>query len=271
MPTLHHAGLTFDYLDEGTGTPVVLLHGFPEDAASWRKVAPLLHAAGLRTLALDQRGYSPGAVPGRRRDYRIELLSADVLALLDAVDVDCAHVVGHDWGGGVAWHLAMHHPDRVSSLVVLATPHPAALLWSLPRSTQPLRSTYMLALQLPWLPERLSARMLERGLRSSGLNAHDAQRYAEKYADPARLTGPMNWYRALPFAREWAGSTVRVPTTYVWGRGDLYLGPEAARKTGDFVAADYRFVDLDASHWLPEDAADAVAAAIIDRVRSVGA
>lgn len=269
MPTFHHAGLTFDYLDEGTGEPVVLLHGFPEDATSWRRVAPLLHAGGLRTLAPNQRGYSPGAVPDRRRDYRIGLLSADVLALLDAAGIEQAHVVGHDWGGAVAWDLGMRHSDRVKSLVILSTPHPSAMLWSLPRSAQALRSTYMVAFQMPRLPERFMAREMERGLRSGGLNASDARRYAEKYADPAGLTGPLNWYRAIPFGTR--PTAVRVPTTYVWGRRDLYLGAAAAHKTGDFVRADYRFVDLDATHWLPEDAADAVADTILDRVRSVNA
>lgn len=266
MPTYTHDGLTFDYLDAGAGEPVVLLHGFPEDAASWGRVVPRLHAAGLRTLAPDQRGYSRGAAPRRRGDYTIDRLSGDVVALLDAVGADRAHVVGHDWGAGVAWDLATRHPRRVASLVALATPHPLALAWSYPRSGQVLRSWYMGAFQVPWLPERAAARILGRTLRSSGLNAADARRYAEKYADPANLSGPMNWYRALPLSQLATDPIVRVPTTYVWGSRDAYLGRAAAEKTRDFVAADYRFVELDSSHWLPQDQPDAVASAIVDRV-----
>ncbi|WP_342372486.1 alpha/beta fold hydrolase [Propioniciclava soli] len=268
MPTYTHDGLTFDYTDAGAGEPVVLLHGFPEDAQSWQRVAPLLHDAGLRTLAPEQRGYSPGAKPKRRGDYTLDKLSGDVLALLDAAGIERAHVVGHDWGGGVAWDLATRHPQRVASLVVLATPHPSAAMWAIPRSKQALRSWYMGFFQLPWLPERAGARVIERMLTSSGLNAEDARRYAERYADPARLTGPMNWYRAIPLSQPATDLTVRVPTTYVWGNGDPYLDRVAAEKTRDFVAADYRFVELDATHWLPQDEPDAVATAIIERVMS---
>lgn len=266
MPTYTHDGLTLDYTDAGAGEPVVLLHGFPEDAASWGRVAPRLHEAGLRTLAPDQRGYSPGAVPPRRGDYTIDKLSGDVIALLDAAGLDRAHMVGHDWGAGVAWDLATRHPGRVASLTALATPHPLALTWSYTRSNQMLRSWYMGLFQLPWLPEWGSARVLERTLRSSGLNESDARRYAERFATPASLTAPMNWYRGLVLSQLATDPIVRVPTTYVWGSGDAYLGRAAAEKTRDFVAADYRFVELDASHWLPQNEPDAVASAIIDRV-----
>lgn len=267
MARFTHDGLTFDYADEGAGEPVVLLHGFPEDAASWNRVTPLLHEAGLRTLTPDQRGYTPDATPRRRGDYTIDKLSGDVVALLDALGLDRAHIVGHDWGAGIAWDVATRHPRRVASVVALATPHPRALAWSYGRSTQLLRSWYIGLFQLPWLPERASAAALERSLRASGLNETDIRRYAAKYADPASLTGPMNWYRGLPLSQLATDPIVRVPTTYVWGSRDPYLGRAAAEKTGDFVAADYRFIELDASHWLPQDAAPAVAAAIIERVR----
>src|SRR3954467_12967075 len=96
ITTISNEGLTFDVLDEGPedGTPVVLLHGFPERSTSWREVAPILHAAGLRTFALDQRGYSPGARPGRRRDYRFSLLCGDVVALIEQIGSQ-VHLVGH--------------------------------------------------------------------------------------------------------------------------------------------------------------------------------
>lgn len=267
MATFEHDGLTFDYRDEGDGEPVVLLHGFPEDAQSWDRVVPHLHAAGLRTLVPDQRGYSPRANPKRRGDYTIDKLSGDVVALLDAVGLDRAHIVGHDWGGGVAWDLATRHPRRVASLVALATPHPLAVVWSFRRSNQALRSWYMGFFQLPWLPERSAAPFLERSLRATGLNPADAQRYATKYAHPASLTGPMNWYRALPLSQLSTDAVVRVPTTYIWGTRDAYLGRPAAERTAHYVEADYRFLPLDATHWLPQDQPQAVASAIIDRVR----
>jgi len=269
VPTYTHDGLTFDYFDAGSGEPVVLLHGFPEDADSWDQVATRLQAAGLRTLAPEQRGYSPGARPPRRGDYTIDKLSGDVIALLDAVGLDRAHVVGHDWGAGVAWDLATRHPRRVASLVALATPHPVAVLASSWRSGQLLRSWYMGFFQLPWLPERASVRVLERTLLRTGLNPADAGRYAERFADPRELTAPMNWYRAIPLSLLATDRIVRVPTTYLWGNRDPYLGRVAATRTAEFVAADYRFVELDARHWLPQNHPDAVASAIIDRVPGV--
>ncbi len=112
LSTFTRGDLTFELDDAGPlgGETVVLLHGFPTDRTSWHRMAPLLHAAGLRTLAPDQRGYSPGARPPGRAAYRLEELLADVLALLDAAGVERAHVVGHDWGGAVAWLLAGNHP-----------------------------------------------------------------------------------------------------------------------------------------------------------------
>ncbi len=165
-------GLHFTVDDDGPrdGDVVVLLHGFPTDRTSWRHVAPLLHAAGLRTLAPDQRGYAEGARPPGRTAYRLEELVADVLALLDAAGVERAHVVGHDWGGALAWLLAGNHPDRVASLTVLSTPHPAALSRALKSDGEQRRkSWYILAFQVPWLPERLLARLFTTVVQRTGM------------------------------------------------------------------------------------------------------
>ena len=122
-------GVRLDVRDDGPpdGEPVLLLHGFPQDGTSWSGVAPVLRRAGLRTLVPDQRGYSPGTRPRGRRAYRLELLVQDAVALLDAAGLERAHVVGHDWGGIVAWTLAAHRPERTASLTVASVPHPRAL------------------------------------------------------------------------------------------------------------------------------------------------
>ena len=127
MKSYHRDGLRFDVIDRGPrdGPAVVCLHGFPQDATAYDGVAPLLVERGMRVLAPDQRGYSAGARPTGRSAYALPELVADVLALLDAAGIDAAHVVGHDWGGAVAWALAGRHPDRVLSLTALSTPHPA--------------------------------------------------------------------------------------------------------------------------------------------------
>ena len=269
-------GVTLDVRDEGprAGEAVVLLHGFPQDARCWDDVVPVLHRAGLRTLAPDQRGYSPGARPRDVSAYRVGTLAADVLAVLDAAGVPAAHVVGHDWGGAVAWYLGSRHADRVRSLTVLSTPHPAALARSMTRSLQPLRSWYTLAVQLPVLPELVLARALGPALRLSGLPAGIAAEYAQRFGSAEALHGPLAWYRAagrrLPWEPGWPGSgalgDVTVPTTYVWGQHDPALGRAAAEDTAHHVSGTYLFVELDAGHWLPELLPAEVAGAIAHRV-----
>jgi pimeloyl-ACP methyl ester carboxylesterase len=261
-------GLQFDVRDGGPrgGEIIVLLHGFPQDSSAWDAVAPRLHEAGLRTLAPDLRGYSPGARPLRRSAYTAKEYTADLLALLDAVGVAQAHVVGHDWGGAAAWVAGCRFPERVASLVVLSTPHPAALTYALTRSTQALRSWYLGLFQLPVLPELLLSRTLHRTLTSSGLPEEPAEHYAARMRGPGALTGALNWYRGLPASMLNPVPDCPVPTSYVWGRQDFALGRVAAEATARHVGGPYRFVELDAGHWLPETRPREVASVVLDRV-----
>lgn len=148
-------GLLFDVRDSGPadGPIALLLHGFPQSAACWDQVTPLLAAAGCRVLAPHQRGYSPRARPTGRRAYRADELVADVVALVETAGGQPVHLVGHDWGAVVAWLLAAQRPELVTSLTALSVPHPAAFLRAVVSSRQALASWYMAAFQLPWLPE----------------------------------------------------------------------------------------------------------------------
>ena len=275
LTTFRHEGLTFDVRDRGPsgGEVVLLLHGYPETKESWDEVAPRLADAGYRVLAPDQRGYSPGARPRGRRAYALDHLMGDVLALADEVGAARFHVVGHDWGGVVAWALGTNHPERLASLTSLATPHPSAFARSLVTSTQLLRSWYVLFYQLPLLPELSSAsgagrRIFHRTLVRSGLSAARADHYVEVLA--AGAAGPaVNWYRALPFAPASTFGTITVPTLYVYAGKDFALSPAAAEATARFVSGDYRYEVLDgASHWLPEESADEVTPTLLDFLRS---
>jgi pimeloyl-ACP methyl ester carboxylesterase len=265
------AGLTFDVLDGGPADAshtVVLLHGFPQAATSWRTVAPALQESGLRTLAPDLRGYSPRARPGGRSSYRMAEYADDVASLLDAAGVERAHLVGHDWGGAVAWTTAGRHRDRVVSLTALSTPHPLALGWSMTHSAQALKSWYMAAFQLPFVADRLVSRTLRANLLKTGLPREFADEYAERLADPEAMHGALGFYRGIPTSRHDHVGRTRVPTTYAWGRKDFALGRAAAEATRRFVDAAYLFVELEAGHWLPERHGDEVAALILDRVQT---
>ncbi|MFZ7088345.1 alpha/beta fold hydrolase [Curtobacterium sp. RRHDQ10] len=269
---LRRGRLVFDVDDVGpeSGTPVVLLHGFPANRTGWRAVTPALTEAGLRCLAPDQRGYSVGARPPGRRNYRRDWLVDDVLALIDRLDGP-VHLVGHDWGGLVAWRLAQRAPDALRSLTVLSTPHPAAFGDAFVRSDQLVRSWYMGLFQVPWIPERvLAGRNLATALVGMGLPTHIADQYAAHLRDPAALRAALDWYRALPLPDPSSvgdvPTAVTVPTTFVWGSGDEALGRSGAERTERYVAAPYRFVEVPENHWLPETAPALVADTILDAV-----
>lgn len=277
MRTLERGGLTFDIHDGGSkdGELVVLLHGFPEDATCWNDLAVTLHREGYRTLAPDQRGYSPGARPTGRAAYKLTVLVDDVIALLDAAGAANAHIVGHDWGAVVAWALAAWHPERVRTLTALSVPHPHAFHRALLRSSQLLHSWYMVLFQLPVLPEWAmragGGRFLARNLRGMGLDEPAIERYVARMSEPGALTAALNWYRALgPTVARKVGK-VAVPTLYVWSTEDGALTRAAAEASERFVTGPYRFEVLEGfSHWLPDQAAAELAPLILEHLRAAG-
>jgi pimeloyl-ACP methyl ester carboxylesterase len=268
-------GLTFDVRDAGPadGDAVVLLHGFPQDARAWDRVAPVLHGAGLRTLAPDQRGYSPMARPRARSAYRVRALVDDVLALLDAAGLQRAHVAGHDWGAVVGWALAAWHPERVGTLTALSVPHPGAMTKAWVTSDQVVRSTYIALFQLPVLPERLllagGGAPLRRVLRQGGLPAELADHYVARMREPGALPAALGWYRALPWSGREPVGRVGIPAQLIWGARDPFLGRAGVEHTERFCRGDYRLVVLeDHGHWLPELAAERVAELVVAQVRT---
>jgi pimeloyl-ACP methyl ester carboxylesterase len=273
LVSYEHDGLTFDVRDTGPedGPVVVALHGFPQTSRSWGPVTTYLTAAGCRVLAPDQRGYSPRARPPAVSAYAMPALVGDVLALADAAGVARFDLLGHDWGGAVAWALAAGHPDRVRTLTVASTPHPRALIAAMAHG-QALRSWYMGMFQIPGLGERLfgSPRSAPRLLAS--MKMPDPDQVQAFLSDPAAARGAFNWYRA--FFRGLVGrnrvpvGVVRVPTTYVWSDADAALGRWAAEHTGEWVDADYRLAVLEGvSHWIPDERPEELAGLVLERVR----
>ncbi|GAC1341652.1 MAG: alpha/beta fold hydrolase [Candidatus Dormibacteria bacterium] len=267
-------GLLFDAAALGPpdGELVLLLHGFPQTGMAWRAVMRRLATAGYRAVAPDQRGYSPGARPAEVEAYAVAHLRADVLAMASALGARGFHVVGHDWGGVVAWSLAAEAPDRVRTVTVLSTPHPRALRDALRSSDQAMRSAYIPVLRLPLLPELalgLGGGQVLRGmLQLTGLPAPLSASYARAMTAGGALTGALNWYRALDFGERAAGP-IQVPATYVWGERDPVFSPAASRATEAQLSGDHSMVPLvGAGHWLPETRAAEVAGAVIARAGS---
>ncbi|GAA1478763.1 alpha/beta fold hydrolase [Nocardioides aestuarii] len=262
---IDHDGLRFDVRDEGPvdGDPVVLLHGFPQRASSWDRVTPRLHAEGLRTLAPDQRGYSPGARPPRRRDYTLDRLVADVEALVTAVGRP-VHLVGHDWGAAVAWLLAARRPDLVRSLVAVSVPHPGAMVAAGRRQWR--LSWYMGLFLLPGVAERQlpSPRGLG-ALRAGGMTDEMLRTFRTEVVADGALPGALAWYRAIPLTpRGLRHERVSVPTTMVWSDGDVAIARATAELAARWVDARYDLVVLPGvSHWIPDQAPAAVADAVL--------
>ena len=261
---VEHDGLSFDVALSGParGPWVVLLHGFPVDSRCFDDVVPRLHEAGLRTLTIDQRGYSPGARPEAVEDYRLDRLVDDVLGILGHLNIAYSMIVGHDWGGIVAWHLAAKHPDRFTGLVAVSTGHPSAMRDALELGDdQREKSSYIKKFVEPGAEELLAARdgVL---LRRSGVTAEEIAPLLE----PGALTGPLNWYRANftgDIAATLACPPVEIPTTMVWSDSDSALGRDQAELSSRYVYGDYRFSEIaGVDHWVPQKAAAALASEI---------
>lgn len=265
--------LTFDALVAGPdgGEGVLLLHGFPQTSRAWVDQLEVLGGAGYRAVAFDQRGYSPRARPAAVDAYRTPELTADVIGVADALGMDRFHLVGHDWGGAVAWQVGGRHGDRVRTLTAVSTPHPAAMGMALAGQTggdQAERSSYIALFREPDSQDRLladDAQVLRLLYLASGMPAGREAPYVEALGTPEALGAALNWYRAADLSLVEGLGPVRSPTMYVWSTEDPALGREAAEATASFVAGPYRFEVLEGvGHWIPEQQPDRLNALLLD-------
>lgn len=264
--------LTFDVRRAGPedGEAVMLLHGFPENSLSWSGVVPLLAGAGLRVIAPDQRGYSPGARPTGVESYTTDLLADDVVALADALGVGAFHLVGHDWGAAVSWVTASRHRERLRTLTAVSVPHLAAFGAALrDDADQQQRASYIGLLRQADKAENLlledDARRL-RAMYEGHVRPAQIDSYVAQLSAPGALTAALSWYRAMRSDLAEL-PPVTVPTTFVWSDQDAAIGRLAAERCGEFVDADYRFVELTGiSHWIPEQHPEVLAEAILARI-----
>jgi epoxide hydrolase 4 len=251
------------------GPPVVLLHGFPEFWYGWRhQIGPLV-GAGFNVVALDQRGYNTSDKPPHVRDYNLDLLAADVASVITALGVDRAAVVGHDWGGIVAWWLAVTNPERVSRLVILNAPHPTVMRGALRTDPlQMLRSWYAFLMLVPrlteWSSRRRNWHSLVRALRKSSrpgtFTDEDLIRYREAWSQSGAFTAMVNWYRAAMRSPPAARPDVRVhvPTSVLWGARDKFIRRKYAEKSVQMCDDGRLEIFEDASHWIQHEEAERV-------------
>jgi pimeloyl-ACP methyl ester carboxylesterase len=272
--SLKTSGFVFDALTSGSknGPLILLLHGFPQFADVWTTVMPELVTAGYRVIAVNQRGYSKGARPPLVSDYALIKLVTDAVGFADAVEVPRFHLVGHDWGGAVAWNVAAKHPERLNSLTVLSTPHLDALSAALNTDPdQQRRSSYFQLFRAPNHAAETAlladdAKLL-RDAYVGKLSAAEVDRNVQRFSEEGTLTGALNWYRANALGGDPLGS-IAVPTTYIWGDQDQALGEVAALATAKYISGPYRFERLNGkSHWLLEECPDTVSTLILNRVK----
>ncbi|MFJ8110982.1 alpha/beta fold hydrolase [Streptomyces sp. NPDC096132] len=266
---------TFDALVAGPpeGRPVLLLHGFPQTGRAWERQIEALAAQGRRVVAPDQRGYSPGVRPERPEDYRLDILADDVVAITEELGWAAFDLVGHDWGGAVAWWVAGAHPGRVRTLAVVSTPHPGALAEALGTDEdQRKRSQYMIDWrETPATENRMLADDAAelRAAYAGRIPQASADAHARHLSRPGALTAALNWYRAGRPDGE--VGVIDVPTLYVWSTDDAVFGPAAARNTGRWVGGPYRFETLEGvSHWIPEEAPETLNSLLLEHLRAHG-
>jgi pimeloyl-ACP methyl ester carboxylesterase len=263
------------YVEAGEGPLIVLLHGFPEYWYGWRLQIKPLAAAGFRVVAPDMRGYNLSSKPDGVAAYDFDHLTADIRGLIHERGAQSALLVGHDWGGSVAWATAMSHPEVVDRLAILNAAHPRKLSEGLHHPGQLRKSWYFFFFALPELPESVVHANNWHFFRHFLHDANPAytpeemDRYIAAWSQPGAATGMINYYRSsvrTPAKKAAAAiQPIKAPTLVIWGQRDQYLGEELAEPDHDDVPNLERVERLpDASHWVHHDASERVTQLLID-------
>jgi len=264
-------GISLAVRDEGAGTPVLLLHGFPDSSYVWRHQIPALTAAGFRAIAPDLRGLGESDKPHEVEAYRMTTIAKDVVAILDHFGIERTHVVGHDFGANLAWVVAGLDPGRVDRLVTMSVGHPNTQLE--PTVDQREKAWYMLWFQFEGLAEEIVPRDDWRLLREWTRGNGDVERYIADLSRPGAMRAGLNWYRAnVPPQRELASPrpfpAIAAPTLGLWSTGDDYLLEGPIRQSGEHVLGGWRYERVeDASHWLQLDRPERVSELLLDFLR----
>ena len=254
-------GLQFHVRDEGSGTPVILMHGFPDTGDLWRNQVPALVKNGFRTIVPDMRGRGRSSKPPNVADYRLSTIVRDVTGILDALRIERAHVVGHDWSAGVAWLLAALVPERVDRLVAISVGAPGT--GAKPSLEELQKGWYRLLFLFEGTAEELIQRDDWSLFRLFLGGAKDTLAYVTTLSEPGALTPALNWYRANLPVQALLGRTggpqlpmIKADTLGIWSTGDLYLTEEAMTRSAQAIEGQWRYERFEGSHWVPLDQPD---------------
>ncbi len=267
-------GLTFEVDVCGDGKKfAICLHGFPELSYSWRYQLPLIAKLGYTVWAPNLRGYGKSSRPKRVNDYSLDILVEDVAALIDVAGVESTLLIGHDWGGGIAWNFALQNKRPLDGLIVMNIPHPLLFYKNMIKWPQLGKSWYILAFQIPKLPELLlglkGARPIggmfyKMAIDKSRFPRDVLEKFEENARSPGALTAMINYYRAVARSgtsneqKRIMETTLKTPTLMIWGEEDVALGRELTYGTEELVT-DFTIRYLpNVSHWVQQEAPETV-------------
>ncbi len=272
-------GMTFRARELGEGTPVLLLHGFPETSRMWAPLMERLAAEGFHCLAPDQRGYSPGARPADVSEYTFDHFAMDCFGIMDAMGWERAHLIGHDWGSVAGWAAVGIEPQRVLSWTPMAVPHIGAFGKAiLENEDQQQKSGYIqFFLQVGTAEEALSANDFQ-ALRNMYASTHpqdEVDDYVSVLSEEGALTAALNWYRGTRGIRpdrdegvEWG--TVATPTLHIWGKNDMAIGRDATMACRDYMTGPYELLEIDCGHWIVQEAFEEIVGPIVEHLKKYG-
>ncbi|MBF2046093.1 MAG: alpha/beta fold hydrolase [Elainella sp. C42_A2020_010] len=262
-------GLRLHYVTQGEGPLMLMLHGFPEFWYSWRHQIPEF-AQHYKVVALDLPGYNESDKPSDLSAYRLSELVQNVRGVIQGLGYDRCVLVGHDWGGAIAWNFAYAHPQLVERLIVLNLPHPAKFAAGLRTPQQLLRSSYIFFFQVPLLPEwvvqtfdyqPIAAGLSNVAVNKTAFTAADLEAYKQAAAQPGALTAMLNYYRANFWQPELTSQNwgmLTTPTLLIWGEDDVALGKELTYGTEAYVAdLTVRYIPQ-CGHWVQQEKPDLV-------------
>ena len=256
------------------GDGIILLHGFPETSHMWLELMTLLSSKGFRVVAPDQRGYSPGARPRKVSAYKFGKLVDDIFSMADSFGFNQFHLVGHDWGASIGWGMVAVNPDRVISWTAMSVPHLKAFGEALKTDDdQKKKSRYFGFFKLPFIPELYFSFNNYQKLKNiwDKSSAEEIEAYLQVFKGKAALKASLNWYRANIGSVSIKESlisrgNINTPSQLIWGNKDMALGRRGTELTEKFMKGPYRFIEIDAGHWLIQEAYEEVSASILELI-----